>query len=58
MSDSSYKFRFHMGCGEPLQSRWWVAQSVRTLLVMNKDTRAVQAPAPRTVVCQGAKCKS
>lgn len=57
MSDSC-KFRFHMGCGEPLQSRWWVVQPVRSLLTMEQDVQNVRVPNQRTSERQGAKCKS
>lgn len=57
MNDSC-KFRFHMGCGEPLQSRWWVAQPARSLLVEGQYSRAAETRNRRTVERQGAKYKS
>lgn len=56
MSESC-KFRFHMGCGEPLQSRWWVTQPVRTLLPVRQDAPAVRTHNRRNVIRQEAKCK-
>ena len=57
MSESC-KFRFHMGCGEPLQSRWWVAQPVRTMLGVRQDAQVMRTRNRQTVERQGAKCKS
>lgn len=57
MSDSC-KFRFHMGCGEPLQSRWWITQTVRTLLTERQDVRSVRIRNRQAAVRQGDKCKS
>ncbi len=37
MSSGNSRVRFHMGCGECLQSRWWVV-------------RSIGAAAPRSVV--------
>ena len=54
----SCKFRFLMGCGESLQSRWWVTQPVRVLLPLSQDARTVQVRNPPTAAHQGAKCKS
>jgi len=53
----SCKFQFHMGCGEPLQSRWWVAQPVR-MLSTGQSARAVRGGNRRAVASQGVKCKS
>lgn len=55
---ASCKFRIHMGCGEPLQSRWWVTQPVRTLLLMDQDTPAARIPDRRSAKRPGTKCKS
>jgi hypothetical protein len=57
MSDSC-KFHFLMGCGEPLQSRWWVAQPVRMLLMAGRDERASGVRNRRTAERQGDKYKS
>ena len=54
----SCKFRFHMGYGEPLQSRWRVTQPVRVLLPLSQDARTVQVHNSPTAAHQGAKCKS
>ena len=55
---ASCKFRIHMGCGEPLQSRWWVAQPVRTLLMLDQDGAAARVRNRRSAKRQGTKCKS
>jgi hypothetical protein len=57
MSDSC-KFRFHMGCGEPLQSRWWITQPVRALLTERQDARDVRIRNRRAAEREGGKCKS
>lgn len=54
---NSCKFRIQMGCGEPLQSRWWIAQPVRGLLSPEQGLRAGTAKR-RAASRQGAKCKS
>ena len=55
---SSCKFRMQMGCGEPLQSRWWIAQPVRTLLMMGADVPAARVRSRRLAKRQRAKFKS
>ena len=52
---STSKFRMHMGCGEPLQSRSWIAQPMRILLTLGKNERQSM---PRTAARRGARGKS
>ena len=54
---SSCKFRIQMGCGEPLQSRWWVAQPVRSLLMPEQGLRSSGTVKRQASRRQGAKCK-
>jgi len=54
----SCKFRMQMGCGEPLQSRWWVTLPVRTLLMPDESTSAARGRSRRLVKRQRAKLKS
>lgn len=56
--NSSTKFRMHMGCGEPLRSRWWVAQPVHSLSVQSKEMPSERLRNSRAVRRQGGKCKS
>ncbi len=53
----SCKYRIHMGCGEPLQSRWRVTQSRRPLLAGDQDARNSHPPKSSGGVRRGAKCK-
>ena len=53
----SCKFRFPMECGEPLQSRWWIAQPLRRLSIW-QSARVVRGGNRRAVASQGVKCKS
>ncbi len=55
---ASCKFRIHMGCGEPLQSRWWVSQPVRTRLMADEGVSAARVRNRRLAKRQRTKCKS
>ena len=56
--NSSNKFRMHMGCGEPLRSRWWVAQGLHSRAPEDKEGRGGRLSKPRGARYQGAKCKT
>ena len=51
------KFRFHMGCGEPLQSRSWLKRTLRLRLSADNDGKIKCARAGLTPSRRGAKCK-
>lgn len=55
--NSGKKFRFHMGCGEPLCCRSWVAATVRNRLAdaRSAEGRRMRDTAAPTV--RGDKCK-
>lgn len=53
--------RFHMGCGEPLQSRWWVTRTLRTQPAAEPEKRnGAVSGAVQTVAAEHARdgCKS
>ena len=56
--NSGSKFRMHMGCGEPLRSRWWVAQPLHSLSLDDKDLRDERLRKRRGAPRQGGKCKT
>ncbi len=54
---SETRYRIHMGCGEPLRSRWWIVRSLREAPVAALTGRRraqVSPPAGRAA----ARCKS
>ncbi len=55
---SSVKFRIHMGCGEPLQSRRWVAYPVLAQAFSVCSTKSKSASVRRSRLRPGAKSKS
>ena len=55
---SSAKFRIHMGCGEPLQSRRWVANPVLAQAFSACGAKSKSAAVKRSKLRQGDKCKS
>ena len=55
---SGNKFRMHMGCGEPLRSRWWVAQPLSGLSPEDREGRGERLRKRRGVRRQGVKCKT
>jgi len=54
---SSSKYRIHMGCGEPLQSRWWVTQARRAALPGEAEMRVERLAKRHAGERPGAKCK-
>ncbi len=54
---SSAKFRFHMGCGEPLQSRWWVARSARAQSSAQQGSKPNAMRNDGCATQRGGKCK-
>ena len=52
------KFRIHMGCGEPLQSRSWLAQSLQARASAGNVVKSKYARSGRSAPSRGTKCKS
>jgi hypothetical protein len=55
---STVKFRMHMGCGEPLQSRSWVSRPLQVLLATSKPARVDRLAAGRAAGRCGGPSKS
>ena len=55
--NTSSKYRFHMGCGEPLQSRRWVTHTRRALLPGDQEGRGERSNKRNAAARPGAKCK-
>ena len=51
------RVRIHMGCGEPLQSRRWLAHA-KGAAPNQQEARAQSVRDARGAVCRGAKRKS
>ena len=57
--NSDDKFRFHMGCGEPLRSRWWVAKQVQChLSAQQHSSKAPRSRSAGDASRRGGKGKS
>ncbi|MDT8387644.1 MAG: hypothetical protein RQ736_09025 [Thiogranum sp.] len=56
--NSAKKFRFHMGCGEPLCCRWWVALTARNRLTNVRGAEGPRVPGTAAQTVRGDKCKS
>jgi hypothetical protein len=54
---SGSKYHFHMGCGEPLQSRWWVTQTRRAILPGSQEVRVERLNKRNSSIRRGTKCK-
>ena len=55
---SNSGLRVHMGCGEALQSRWWVPRPVEVQPVSGRDGKPKCAHAQTANVKRGVKCRS
>jgi hypothetical protein len=55
---SSSKIRFHMGCGEPLQSRWWVARMARNQITTAQGAKETLVRSDSCISARGGKSKS
>ncbi|MCO6414219.1 MAG: hypothetical protein J5I92_15890 [Thiogranum sp.] len=51
------KFRFHMGCGEPLQCRRLVARPVRAQSAAQQDERTERSRSRLSATPREGKCK-
>jgi len=51
-------FRFHMGCGEPLRSRWWVALTARNRFTDARGAKSQPVGSNAAASEREDKCKS
>jgi hypothetical protein len=52
------KRRIQMGCGEPLQCRWWITDPLRALSHGNSVAPGGAVQKGRARMSSGARCKS
>ncbi len=52
------KRRIQMGCGEPLQCRWWIAGPLRASSLGNSSARNGAVHKGRARESSGVRCKS
>jgi len=55
---SNSGLRVHMGCGESLQSRWWVPRPVEVQPVSGRDGKPKCTRTQMANVKRGVKCRS
>ena len=56
--NSGSKFRMHMGCGEPLRSRSWLAHSLQPKASLGGAPKPKSVRRGPAVERRGVKCKS
>ncbi len=56
--NASNKFRFQMGCGEPLCSRWWVALTARNRFAEARGAKTPRVRSNASATEREDKCKS
>jgi hypothetical protein len=54
---SGCSYRIHMGCGEPLRSRWWVAKAQRASSAGQEEMSVERLSRQDISVRAGGKCK-
>lgn len=52
------RYRIHMGCGESLQSRWWITRTDMTLSSVSQKERSRSVAGQSAAGQSRARCRS